>query len=132
MAGIATWWCSTTCCSASRTVFEIADRGSRGGRAILRATAVPARMSGGCYYLRGGVACTDVALRVTHPPRDPRPTGAREQRGARAAMLGGGALGVTRPPRATRYLPPDPVAPPRESSKYRCPGGHVAPGAPPL
>jgi hypothetical protein len=32
---------------------------------------------------------------------------------------------------ATRYLPPAPVAPPGESSKYRCPGGRVTPGAPP-
>jgi len=54
------------------------------------------------------------------------PTRRRESRSSTDA--GGGALGGHTPAGwATRYLPPDSVAPPGESSKYRCPGGRVTP-----
>jgi len=74
---------------------------------------VPALISGFDYNILGGLACTDAALQVTHPPRDPRPT-----EGARAEMLGaadrghalaGGRLGTchrTMTPRPARILMP--------------------------
>src|SRR5262245_1033924 len=55
----------------NRAVFEIADRGSRGGRGDPPGRSEPARMSGLDYNILGGVACSNAPLRVTHPPRDP-------------------------------------------------------------
>src|SRR3954454_167111 len=81
------------------------DRGSRarGGRATLRGAAVPARMSG--LTTTSGV----VWRALTRPFGAPAPHALAGPRGAReGGCLGGGALGATRPPRATRYLPPDP------------------------
>src|SRR6185436_9970599 len=97
-----------------------------GGRATLRATAVPALMSGLDYNILGGMACTDAALRVTHPPRARRAT-AR----ARVKMLGAAHWGSRARRVGDSVLATGPVPPPGESSKYRCPGGRVAPGAPP-
>src|SRR6188508_2996566 len=101
---------------------EIADRGSHGGWATLRATAVPALMSGLDYNILGGVACTDAALRVTHPPRDPRATGDARAEFARAAMLGAARRGSRARRVGDSVLATGPGPPARESSKYQCPG----------
>src|SRR4029079_5578427 len=57
---------------------EVADRKARGGEGDPTGHCSARPHAELDYYILSGAPRTDAALRVTRPPRDPRPTGARE------------------------------------------------------